>query len=47
LPRSIAGLPITCIGRILKARAGQPAVTLLTDAGAQPLKPHGWEHFSS
>jgi len=46
LPRSIAGVRITRIGRIVKARPGQPAVILLTDAGARPLEPKGWEHFS-
>jgi thiamine-monophosphate kinase len=46
IPRSIAGVPLTRIGRILKARPGQPAVTLLTPQGPQPLHPHGWEHFS-
>jgi thiamine-monophosphate kinase len=45
LPRSIAGVPVTRIGRILKARAGQPVITLLTPQGPQPLEPHGWEHF--
>jgi thiamine-monophosphate kinase len=45
LPRSIAGVPVTRIGRILKASPGQPAITLLTPQGPQPLKPHGWEHF--
>jgi thiamine-monophosphate kinase len=45
LPRSIAGVPITRIGRILKSRPGQPAITLLTPQGPQPLEPHGWEHF--
>jgi thiamine-monophosphate kinase len=46
LPRKIDGVPITRIGRIVKLRPGQPAVTLLTEQGAQPLEPHGWEHFS-
>ena len=46
LPRTIAGVPITPIGRILAPRPGQPAVTLLTPQGPQPLQPHGWEHFS-
>jgi thiamine-monophosphate kinase len=46
VPRSIAGVTITRIGLIAKARAGQPAVTLLTQQGPQPLTPHGWEHFS-
>jgi thiamine-monophosphate kinase len=45
LPRSIAGVKITPIGRILKPRRGQPAITLVTPQGTQPLEPHGWEHF--
>jgi thiamine-monophosphate kinase len=45
MPRKIAGVPITRIGRILRARAGQPAVTLLTPEGPEPLKAEGWEHF--
>jgi thiamine-monophosphate kinase len=46
LPRAIAGVPVTRIGRVMKARKGQPAVTLLTPQGAVPLEPRGWEHFS-
>ncbi len=46
LPRSIAGVPVTRIGRILKAGAGQPAVTLITPHGPVPLEPQGWEHFA-
>jgi thiamine-monophosphate kinase len=45
LPRSIAGVPVTRIGRIAKPHSGQPAAILLTPQGSQPLKPHGWEHF--
>jgi thiamine-monophosphate kinase len=45
VPRSIAGVKITKIGRIVKARAGRPALTLISTQGAQPLEPHGWEHF--
>jgi thiamine-monophosphate kinase len=45
LPRVIAGVPITRIGRIIKQRKGQPAVTLITLQGSQPLEPRGWEHF--
>jgi thiamine-monophosphate kinase len=46
LPRAIAGISITQIGRIVKPRSGQPAATLLTPQGPEPLLPHGWEHFS-
>jgi len=46
LPRAIAGVPVTRIGRILKTSAGRPAMTLTSSQGVQPLEPHGWEHFS-
>jgi thiamine-monophosphate kinase len=46
MPRRIAGVGITKIGRIGKARPSQAAVTLLTTHGPKPLKPNGWEHFS-
>ena len=45
VPRAIAGIPVTTIGRILKAKPGQPTVTLLTKNGPETLNPHGWEHF--
>jgi thiamine-monophosphate kinase len=45
-PRSIAGVPVTCIGRIVRPRKGRPAVALVTADGALPLTPRGWEHFS-
>lgn len=46
LPRTIAGVPVTRIGRIAKRRHGRPAVTLLNPQGAQRLEAQGWEHFS-
>ena len=46
LPRAIAGVPVTCIGRILRRQPGMPAMTLVTPEGSQPLEPHGWEHFA-
>ncbi|MGA2834241.1 MAG: thiamine-phosphate kinase [Terracidiphilus sp.] len=46
LPRAIAGVKITKIGRILKTRAGRPAMTLISSQGAKPLEPQGWEHFT-
>lgn len=46
VPRRIAGVPVTPIGRILRARAGSPPVMLLTANGSQPLAPRGWQHFS-
>jgi thiamine-monophosphate kinase len=47
LPKSIAGVPITAIGRILRRDLRKPRVSLLTEKGVEPLEPHGWEHFSS
>jgi thiamine-monophosphate kinase len=46
LPRKLAGVPVTKIGCIVASRPGQPAITLLTPLGRQPLEPRGWEHFS-
>ena len=46
LPCSIASVPVTRIGRIVKPRRSQPAITLLSGQGANPLEPQGWEHFS-
>jgi thiamine-monophosphate kinase len=46
MPRSIAGVAVTQIGRMVRPGAGQHAVTLLTAHGPEPLEPNGWEHFS-
>ena len=46
LPRQLAGIPITQIGRILKRRAGRPQIALLNTSGPVQLQPRGWEHFS-
>ncbi len=46
LPRKVAGVAIARIGRIATLRPGQPAVTLLTPQGSQPLHPQGWQHFA-
>jgi thiamine-monophosphate kinase len=46
IPRSIGGVAVTRIGRIVKARSGQPGITLLTAQGPQALEARGWEHFS-
>jgi thiamine-monophosphate kinase len=45
LPKSIAGVPVTRIGRILAPRRNRPTVTLLMPQGSQPLEPQGWQHF--
>lgn len=47
LPRSIAGVPLTQVGRIVRRRrAGRPQVALVTAKGKTALEPAGWEHFA-
>ena len=46
IPRSIAGVPITRIGRILKPQRNKPQMTLLSGTDRFELQPHGWEHFA-
>jgi thiamine-monophosphate kinase len=46
VPRTIQGVPITAIGRVLPASSKGPKIVLLTASGVEPLEPHGWEHFS-
>jgi thiamine-monophosphate kinase len=46
VPRTIAGVRITRIGRILPRRSSRPAVTLITAQGREPLNSQGWQHFS-
>jgi thiamine-monophosphate kinase len=45
LPRRIAGVAVTRIGRMKRARAGNPQIALLTAGIAEPLTPRGWQHF--
>jgi thiamine-monophosphate kinase len=47
MPREIAGVAITAIGRILLKKGRRQRVLLLTEKGSQSLEPRGWEHFSS
>jgi thiamine-monophosphate kinase len=46
IPRSIAKVPITCIGRILKTQKNKPQMSLLSDGVRFELQPHGWEHLT-
>jgi len=46
VPRTIRGVPVTRIGRIVRLQKGRPPAVMLTAQGPQPLAPHGWEHFS-
>jgi len=45
MPRSIAGVPITRIGRILKPQRNKPRMTILADGAHFELQPQGWEHL--
>jgi thiamine-monophosphate kinase len=47
MPRHLAGVPITRIGRFTRKQAKQPWMTLINPAGiTTPLAPGGWEHFN-
>jgi thiamine-monophosphate kinase len=46
IPRSIANVPITQIGRILAPRKNKPQMSILTGADRFELQPHGWEHLA-
>ena len=46
IPRSIAGVAITRIGRITKNHAARPRVLLNERERSRPLRPGGWQHFS-
>lgn len=44
VPRSIAGVPITCIGEITRTKN---LALIRSDRGRVKLEPRGWEHFRS
>lgn len=46
IPRSIANVPITRIGRILKPQKNKHQMTLLSDGERFELQPLGWEHLT-
>lgn len=47
MPRQIAGVPITRIGRLMRRSAKQPMMTLVSPENVRAtLEPGGWEHFS-
>ena len=46
IPRSIANVPITRIGRILKPQKNKPQVSIVSDGARFELQPHGWEHLT-
>ncbi len=46
IPRSIAGVPITRIGRILKPQKNRPKMSIRADDTTFELQPEGWEHLT-
>jgi thiamine-monophosphate kinase len=47
IPRSLAGVRLTRIGRLIPRRARQPQLTLIDSAGRRhPLPPQGWQHLA-
>jgi thiamine-monophosphate kinase len=45
VPRSIAGVPITRIGSILKLSKNRALITVLSEGTRFDLQPQGWEHL--
>jgi thiamine-monophosphate kinase len=45
VPRSIAGIPVHRIGRMLRRQAGRPQMTLVKDGLRSELRAEGWQHF--
>jgi thiamine-monophosphate kinase len=45
LRRSVAGIPVTCIGQITKRKSKEPPVWLSKDHRLVSLESRGWEHF--
>jgi len=47
IPRSIAGVPVTCIGEMRRQASKRPRVAMIgisRDKSEHPLLPKGWEH---
>jgi thiamine-monophosphate kinase len=45
MAKSIGGVAVTRIGRIVRAGKGRAAMTLVTAKGKRALEASGWEHF--
>lgn len=46
MPRVIAGVAVTRIGRMTRRLKGRPRVRLMKDGRAEELTARGWEHFA-
>jgi thiamine-monophosphate kinase len=45
MPRSIAGVAVQRIGRMLGRQSGRPQMTLMKDGRRSELRAEGWQHF--
>jgi len=45
VPRSLAGVPITRIGRVVRFNKSRPRMTIVAEGTRFELQPHGWEHL--
>ena len=46
VPKSLGGVPVRAIGKMLAANARKPRMVLLQENGRkEPLAAKGWEHF--
>lgn len=46
IPRSLSGVAMTCIGRVVAKKRNAPQITLIAaDGSRSALAPHGWEHL--
>jgi thiamine-monophosphate kinase len=46
IPKVIAGVAVSRIGRLLRRRSGRAPITLISDGIERALEPQGWQHFS-
>jgi thiamine-monophosphate kinase len=46
IPRSLANIPLTLIGRIVKPQASKPQMMIRSENDNFELQPQGWEHFA-
>jgi thiamine-monophosphate kinase len=45
VPRSMGGVPVHRIGRMLRRQAGRPQMTMVADGRRSELRAEGWQHF--
>jgi len=45
IPKAVAGVAVTRIGRMVQGRSGQPQIALISGRNRQPVMPRGWQHF--